>query len=256
MSNKFIITLHKIWKDVAAAFVLMALILISIKFKYNLGMLIGFLILFIFFTFDRIKRIIFDMNVKKIFGIEFGEIEKEQVKEKVREEIGRHGIDLSADEIDVVTEAALNQITGVAYKGRYYEKMISYALKDLDASFSYKAVGSVGGDHFTVDFLLETDNDRVVGIEAAYSDRRFLTRDKIDQVIRTADILKKADNLSCFVLITNTQVREEDKERLQAQWPPIDTIEDSVSPDGILSRIQDYLSAIDKNRKGSLESQN
>lgn len=192
------------------------------------------------------------MNVKRIFGIEFGKKEKDQVKENVREEVGKHGIRLRPDEIDVVTEAALNQITGVVYKGRYYEQMILYALKDLNAIFSYKAVGSVGEDHFTVDFLVESDNDRVVGIEAAYSDMPFLTRDKIDQVIRTADILKKVYNLSYFVLITNSQVREEDKERLQAQRPPIDTIENTVSPDGILSRIQDYLSAIDKNRKGSL----
>lgn len=256
MLKKFFSNLLEKWKDVVAAFVVMALIVTSIKVQYDIGMLVGFLIFFIFLTFDHVKRIIFDMNVKRIFGIEFGEKEKDQVKEKVREEVGRHGIRLRPDEIDVVTEAALNQITGVAYKGRYYEEMILYALKDLNATFSYKAVGSVGVDHFTVDFLVESDNDRVVGIEAAYSDRPFLTRDKIDQVIRTADILKKVDNLSYFVLITNSQVREEDKERLQAQRPPIDTIENIVSPDGILSRIQDYLSAIDKNRKGSLESQN
>jgi len=256
MLKRFFSSLLQKWKDLLAAFVVMALIVTSIKVQYDLGMLVGFLILFIFLTFDRVKRIIFDMNVKRIFGIEFGEKEKDQVKEKIREEVGRHGIRLRPDEIDVVTEAAFNQITGVAYKGRYYEEMILYALKDLDASFSYKAVGSVGGDHFTVDFLLESDSDRVVGIEAAYSDRRFLTRDKIDQVIRTADILKKADNLSYFVLITNTQVSGEDKARLQAQRPPIDTIENTVSPDGILSRMQDYLRAIDKNRKGSLESQN
>ena len=71
------------------------------------------------------------------------------MKEKVREEMGRHGIDLSADEIDVVTEAALNQITGVAYKGRYYEEMISYALKDLNFTFLNNLSGSVGRDRFS-----------------------------------------------------------------------------------------------------------
>lgn len=194
------------------------------------------------------------MNVKKIFGIEFGEIEKEQVKKKVREEIGRHGIDLSTDEIDVVTEAALNQITGVAYKGRYYEEMISYALKDLNLTFLNNLSGSVGRDRFSVDFVVELENDRVIGIEAAYSDSRFLTRDKIVRVIETANNFKKADNLSHFVLITNTEIREEDKRILQEQDPPVDIIENIVSPDGILSRIQSYLSKIDKNRKGSLES--
>jgi len=91
MPTKLMTALRKIWKDILAAVVLVVLIILSIKFKYNLGMLVGFLILFIFLTFDRIRRIIFDMNVRKIFGIEFGEFEKEQVKQKVREEMGRKG---------------------------------------------------------------------------------------------------------------------------------------------------------------------
>lgn len=77
MANKLLKNLCKIWKDIAAFLVLGALITTSIKFQYNLGMLVGFLILFIFFTFDRIKKIIFDMNIRKIFGIAFGEFEKE-----------------------------------------------------------------------------------------------------------------------------------------------------------------------------------
>lgn len=178
------------------------------------------------------------------------------MKEKVREEIGRRGIGLSADEIDVVTETALNQITGVAYKGRYYEEMIFYALKDLDATFITNLSGAIGGDRFSVDFVVESENDRVIGIEAAYSDSRFLTGDKIDQVIRTANNFKKADNLSHFVIITNSEIREQDKKSLQAQQPPIDFIENVLTPDGVLSHVRDYLSKIDKSRKGSLEQQN
>jgi hypothetical protein len=82
MPNKVITKLSKIWKDIAAAFVLVTFIVISIRFQYNLGILVGFLLLFIFCAFDRIKRIIFDMNVRKIFGIEFGEFKREQVMAK------------------------------------------------------------------------------------------------------------------------------------------------------------------------------
>ncbi len=90
MLNKIFTKVYLNWKDVAATFVVVALIFLSIIMKYNLGMLIGFLILFIFLTFDRIKKIVFDMNVKKIFGIEFGEF-----REKLREEVERHGISLN-----------------------------------------------------------------------------------------------------------------------------------------------------------------
>jgi len=253
MLNKALTILRKNWKDFVAAGIALALTMASIILKYNLGMLVGFLILFVFFSFDRIKRIIFEMNVRKIFGIEFGELDKKLLREKVREVVERRGVGISSDEIDIVTDAALNQITGVAHKARFYEEMVFYALKDLDVSFLKQLSGSVGEDRFFVDFVVESNDDRVIGIEAAYSDRRYLAGEKVEQVIRTSNAFKKADNLSHFVLITNTEVKEEDKKRLQAQHPQIDVIENIVSPDGILSRIQSYLSNIDRNRKGSLE---
>jgi hypothetical protein len=191
--------------------------------------------------------------VRKVFGIEFGEIDKEFVKERVREDVEKRGIGLSSYEIDVVTDIALNQITGVAHKARFYEEMIFYALKDLDRPFLKDLSGLIGGDRFSVDIVVESNDARVIGIEAAYSDKRFLASDKVEQVIRTVNTFKKADNVSHFVLITNTEVKEEDKKKLQAQQPPIDVIENVVSPDGILSEIQSYLSSIDRNRKGSLE---
>jgi hypothetical protein len=62
------------------------------------------------------------------------------------------------------------------------------------------------------------------------------------------------DNVSHFVVITNGEVKEEDKKILQVQQPPIDVIENTVSPDGVLSRLESYIRNIDKKRKGSLES--
>ena len=50
------------WKDIVAVLIVVTFTVISILVKYNLGMLIGFLVLFVFFTFDRIKKLIFDMN--------------------------------------------------------------------------------------------------------------------------------------------------------------------------------------------------
>ena len=208
MANRVLSGLRNTWKDIVAALLLVTFTVISIVMKYNLGMLIGFLVLFVFFTFDRIKKLIFDMNVKKIFGIEFDEIERELVKEKVREDVVNRGIGLSADEIDTITDAALNQIAGVAYKGRFYEELVFYALKDLGLSFVTNLSGAVGKDRFSVDFVVDSKENRVIGIEAAYFDRPYLSRDKIQQVIKSVDAFKKADNLSHFVLVTNSQVKE------------------------------------------------
>ena len=254
MQTKLITNVRKIWKDLGAALVIAALIITSIKVQYNLGILVGFLILFFFLSFDRIKKIIFDMNVKRIFGIEFGEIDKEIMKENVRKDLDRRGLRLGDDEIEVVTEAALNQISGVAYKARYYEEMVLYALRDLNVDFQKNLSGSFGRDHFSVDFVVELENDRVLGIEAVYSDRHYLPKDRIDQIIKTSDTLKKVDNLSHFALITNTEITDEDRSRLQGQEPPIDVIDRIISPDGILTRLQEYLKHIDRDRKGSLET--
>jgi hypothetical protein len=252
MANGVLSRLRNIWKDIVAVLIVVTFTVISIVVKYNIGMLIGFLVLFVFFTFDRIKKLIFDMNVKKIFGIEFGESERELLKEKVREDVVNRGIGLSADEIDTVTESALNQVTGVAYRGRFYEELVFYALKDLNIPFVTNLSGAVGKDRFSVDFVVDSKGSRVIGIEAAYSGRRYLSRDKIQQVIKSVDAFKKADNLSHFVLVTNSEVREGDKKWLQDQQPPIDVIENTVSPDGVLSKLEEYLKGVDRDRKGSL----
>lgn len=244
MESRFRSGLRNTWKDIFAALIVVTFTVISIAVKYNLGMLIGFLVLFVFFTFDRIKKLIFDMNVRKIFGIEFGESERELIKEKVREDVVNRGIGLSTDEIDTVTEAALNQVTGVAYKGRFYNELVLYALKNIDIHFVTNLSGAVANDRFSVDFVVDSKGGRVIGIESVYSDRRYLSHDKIQQVIKTVDVFKKADNLSHFVLITNSEVKEEDKKLLQEQLPSIDVIENTVSPDGVFSRLNDYLGGL------------
>ena len=254
MMNETFTFVKKNWKDFVAAGIAIALTIVSIVSKYDLGMLVGFLILFVFFSFDRIKRMIFEMNVRKIFGIEFGEMDKAILREKVREDVEKRGVEINSDEIDLVADAALNQITGVAHKARFYEEMIFYALKDLDVQFLKQLSGSVGDDRFSVDFVIELNDSRVIGVEAAYSDKSYLSSEKVEQVIRTSNAFKRANNLSHFVLITNTEVKKEDKKRLQAQQPQIDVIENIISPDGILSRIQSYLKGIDRNRKGSMET--
>ena len=51
------------------------LISISVIVNYYPGMVIGFLILVIFFSFERLKKIIIELHIKRIFGIEFDDID-------------------------------------------------------------------------------------------------------------------------------------------------------------------------------------
>ncbi len=241
------------WKDIAAIIVLILLVVVSIWLKYHLGFLIGFLILFLFLTLDHLKRIIFELNVKKVLGMEFGEIEKQEIKSNVRNELKGRGIDLDTESIDRITDTALNQLSGVAYKGRYYEELVSYALKDLGLPFLTEVSGGVGKKVYRLDFVVELNKELVVGIEVVYSDRRYLSKEKINQVINQMEVVKKADNLSHFLIITNTEVRQSDKEKLSSLDPHIDVVENVISPDGVLSKLQIYFNGIDKDKKGSFE---
>jgi len=245
--------MNKYWKDALATIVLILLIYTSIKLKYSTGYLIGFLILFLFLVLDHVKRIIFELNVRKVFGIEFGELEKKEIKSHFRAEFHKKGIEIDSNSIDEITDLALNSVSGVAFKGRYYEELVSYALSDLGLPFLTDMRGGVNREMYQLDFVVELDQGRVVGIEVAYSDRRYLSKEKIHQVIQYMDVFKKADNLSHFLLITNTEVRQEDKELLKSKNPQIDVIEKTISPDGVLSQLQYYFNNIDKNKNGSLE---
>jgi acetone carboxylase gamma subunit len=249
MYDKVLLYLKNNWRDILSVIVVILLIICSIIAHYNLGMLIGFLILFILLSLDNIKRIIFDFNVKKIFGIEFGEFEKETIKAKVREELIKGGSKLSDDEINVVTETALNQIIGVTNKSRYYKEIVYYALKDLNVDFAKESI--LPFDPFIrLDFVVKLTGDRLLAIECAYSESRYLPIVKIKYVIETVNMFKNLKNVSHFLIVTNTQVKEEDKQKLQSQRLPIDVVDNVVTPDGVLSRIQEYLFKIDKNRIG------
>ena len=206
-----------------------------------------------FLTLDHIKRIIFELNVKKVFGIEFGELEKQEIKTSVRNELKNKGIDLDEESINKITDTALSKISGVAYKGQYFEEIVSYALKDLGVSFLSNLSRIIGQKRYQLDFAIELKENRIIGIEAAYSDRKYLSKQKISQTINQLEAYKQVDNISHFLIITNTEVKSSDKEALKRCNPSIEIIENVISPDGILAELQHFYRDIDHTKKGSHE---
>ncbi|MGE4351551.1 MAG: hypothetical protein AB7E52_05105 [Bdellovibrionales bacterium] len=207
------------------------LIGVSIHEGYHLGMLVGFLIIFVLFYFEHIKRIIIELNIKKIFGVEFND----RVIQNIQQEAEQMGITLSKEDIRTVSDIALNQISGIANKGRYYEEEVGYALQDLGINIQRNLSWSKDGKKFIVDFVGEIYGSKVIGIEAAYSSSRYLPHEKIDQVIALAKSFKEVDDMLCFVLVTNTQIKDIDKKYIAENEPLIEIIENVISPDGILS---------------------
>ncbi len=97
------------------------------------------------------------MNIKKIFGVEFGEFEKKEVAATIKRELKERGTDLDESDVEDIADIALNRIQGVAYKGRYYEEMVDYALVDLGKSVQRQVSCAVGGTHFNLDFFKKRD---------------------------------------------------------------------------------------------------
>lgn len=236
--------LKKYWRDISTFTSLFLLTSVSIYKEYHLGMLIGFLILSVFFSYERIKRIIVELNIKKIFGVEFGEIEKAEIVESFKNELKTHGTPLEDSEIENIAEIALNQIQGVAYKGRYFEEMVSYALKDLNADVQNQVSGSVGRSKFHIDFVVDLGDTRAAGIEVVYSNQRYLSKNKIEQIRQYVEAASKVDNFVSFLLVTNSEVRDTDMVILRTSTPPIILVDKVVSSDGLLSRIGEYLKSV------------
>ncbi len=224
--------------------------------RYHLGMLVGFAVVIVYLTYNNIEKLIHFYKIRKMFGIELGFFDDEKLKtvqEKVRNSDSVQNLKLKPDVIDAITEEALAQVDGITDKSRYYEDAVYYALKDLGLKFQKNISGYANKDRFEIDFLIELPENKCLGIEAVYSKKRYLSPLTISRIVSNIDTLKKVDNFSHFVIVTNCEVRGSDIEKLNEKEPKIDVIENVITPDGIMSRIQAYLTRINSAKEGSLE---
>lgn len=120
----------------------------------------------------------------------------------------------------------------------------SAALKDLGAEYQHEFSAAVGRNSFHLDFVIELEGTAVLGVEAAYSNQQFLSRDKINKIIHASNTFKKADDLKGFAIVTNAEVRPSDKELLDSQNQPIEVLENVISPDGILSAVERFINKL------------
>lgn len=147
-----------------------------------------------------------------------------------------------------ITDRALNSIEGVPNKSTYYEELVESALRDIEIKFKRHVTRKVADKVFIVDFVVELDNARLVGIEVVYSDHRYLTKERIASLRDEAASIIKKGGLTNLVVITNTEVRDTDKKLFANNMPPLDFIESTVSPDGLLSRLEQYLKELRSSR--------
>lgn len=240
--------IKKHWRDFMAILCVLLFIGYSIYEKYHLGTVLGFVVLLVFLSYDRIKRIIVELNIRKIYGVEFGDIDKEEIVNGIKSELQSRGTNIEETEIEDIADITLNQIKGVAYKSRYYEEMVGYALKDLGESFQHEKSCSYGNRKLHIDYLVELDDSRVVGIEVVYTDRQYIDTFRFKRLIESIELFNQLDNFIGYAIITNAEVKDKDKALLKDIQPPITIIEKTVSPGYILSQLESYIDKIKKQK--------
>lgn len=154
------------------------------------------------------------------------------------------GTDVDDADIDAFTGPALNHILVNSTKDNCYDEMIDRALQETGEKYQRHLHGFVGDTKFDIDFLVELEDSRVIGIAAAYSDQRYLRRDRIARIVDSMSAISRADNLSNAVLVTNAEIQDSDRDLLASSTPHIDIIDNTVSPDGLLSKIDQYLRSV------------
>lgn len=136
---------------------------------------------------------------------------------------------------------ALMTLANDVPKQAAYGEMIDRALREYGANYQRDLNGSVGEKRFHVDFVVEFDDSRVVGIAVAYSEDRFLPRAKIANILESMSTFRLGDNLSHAVIVTNAEIEELDRALLRGSIPNVDVIEKTLTHGALLSRIGTYL---------------
>lgn len=228
-------------KDVAAFASVAILVVFSMARDYHLGVLVGLLVSFVFFSYERIKGIIIELNIKRIFGVEFGELERGALKESIKDSLSAKGAELADEELEAITDNVFNRLGNQAHKGYYYEHMVKHALDEIGASYTHELSGVVGGDSFQIDFVVDTPDGGVVGIEAVYTEMGSISKELILRLAHSASALSRGDKLVGFVVVTNSTLSAAAQAALKEVPVPIDVVEGVVSPGAILSKLGAYL---------------
>ena len=137
-------------------------------------------------------------------------------------------------------DRALNTIEGDLGKSKHYEAMIDWALRDTGVQYQRHSHSAIGGQMSSTDFIVELSDLSQIGIEAKYSERRYLTKEQVNKLRLNATEIGMRDNLSRLLVITNSEVHETDRRLFADSNPPIDVIEQTVSPDALISRLSQY----------------
>lgn len=136
-----------------------------------------------------------------------------------------------------INDRALHWVDGVPNKSTYYGELVEWALLDTGVKYKRQVAKNVVNKAFTVDFVAKLDKVNSVGIEAVYSDHKYLSKERIKHFLEETIAISNSGELTHLVVITNAMVRDTDKNHFANFKLPINIIESTISPDGVLSRL-------------------
>jgi hypothetical protein len=156
-----------------------------------------------------------------------------------------------------------NQIDGVSDKGLAFKERVNYALQDLqqfafkNRQFHYEP--NVGASYpashrrfrrASIDFIVDLVGSKVLGINVYYSRQQTLIMEEAREIKDRFYAIRPFDNFTCFLLITNTAVKEESLEILKSVEPSIDVMDSVITPEYIVSKLESYIDICVSKSKG------
>lgn len=213
-------------------------VLISAIRDWQIAAIVAFISLFAIISFEILKRVVIELGLKKLWGVEFdrdfrGETEvKEAIKTELNEKIKNVTCFNTQTINDIVDKSIDNATNGYAY-----HTYIGKILNILGVKFTSEKEYSDQNSFARFDFIVKMEDDTDLIIEAKFCNRRRIPFSTINNLCKLAKLAKAYSAKTRFLIITNAKISEEQVKELKLAFESTDVMDDT----GLQSQIYDNL---------------
>jgi hypothetical protein len=129
---------------------------------------------------------------------------------------------------------------GVSDKNLALMENIKYGLSEIENLEFQTSLSGFRNGSFNLDFVVDLPGSKVFAIIAAYDESEYLSKNTIDKIFSNISNAKYCDDFFSFLVVTNSQVREDDKEALNRVGVKIDFNEDECTPGALYTSLSSY----------------
>ena len=117
---------------------------------------------------------------------------------------------------------------------------IRYCLSEIENIKFQTSLSGYSKGFFDLDFVVDLVGSKVFAIIAAYDDSKYLSEKTIDKIKGNISSARSCDDFHSFLVVTNTQLSEHDKDTLTHIGTRIDFNENECSPGALYTSLSSY----------------